>query len=139
MDDMDIKPLVAETGEASLKSLDAAMNSYKAACGDELDSYNQLTSDMNVLIQYYQTAANASLNGDNATAIAMANNEVMYSAKTVEDEIAQLSDGINGFLDILDNLINEIRSGSNTLNGTIQSMAQNIKGTDGNAKNSYSN
>ena len=221
MDDMEIKPLVAETGEASLVSLNTALEAYKPACEDELESLDQLKSNLNVLIQYYQEAAEISLSGDNAGAIAMANNEVMYSAKTVEeeivvmiadleteindleayqqrvsggitianviifivviviivlsilicmkliikptkiataqmkeitdsmkqdrgnlnarieiktqDEIGQLSAGINAFLDILNGLIGEIHTGTNTLNETIQSMAQNIERTDGNA------
>lgn len=221
MDNMEIKPLVAETGEASLQSLDEAMNEYKEACGDDLAAYNQLSSDLNVLINYYKEAVDYGLKDDNATAIAMANNEVMYSAKTVEeeivvmisdlettidenlakheriysglnianiiiflvvvliiiisvmicmkliikptkhaivqlneitdsmrsdhgnlkarldittkDEIGQLSEGINSFLDILDKLIYDIRTGSNTLNDTIQAMATNIEGTDGSA------
>lgn len=221
MDDMEIKPLVAETGDASLKSLDTVLQAYKEACGNDLTSYNQLTTDLNTLIQYYNDAASYALAEDNATAIAMANNEVMYSAKTVEeeivimiddleaeiqaisakqertysglsvanliiffivvviialsirlctktiiqpakatiaqlteitdsmkndqcdlkaridiktkDEIGQLASGINNFLDILDVLIHEIRTGSNTLDGTIRTMAENIEGTDGNA------
>ena len=52
---------------------------------------------------------------------------------TTQDEIGQLSEGINSFLDILDILIYEIRTGSNTLNDTIQAMATNIEGTDGSA------
>ena len=94
MDDMQIKPLVAETGEASLASLNAAMEAFKPECEDELESYNQLKSDLNVLIQYYQEAAKIALGGDNAGAIAMANNEVMYSAKTVEEEIVALIDDL---------------------------------------------
>lgn len=221
MDDMKIKPLVAETANSSLEKLNSVMEAYKEASGNQTANYDQLNKDINTLTGYFEKASEYALDDDNAKAIAMANNEVMYAAKAVEeeivvfiddlekeidsslslqnrlyqginvanvvilvlvviliiisiqicmkkiiqptkkttnqlsaitdsmknnqgnlkerlsintkDEIRQLALGINQFLEILDDLISEIRKGSNTLNETITSMVENIKYTDNNA------
>lgn len=101
MDDPTIKPLVAETGEESLATLSEVMEAYKESCVSDLANYNQLSSDLSVLTNYYSEAVQLSLNGDDAGAIAMANDEVMYSAKTVEEEIAAYRTDLQTTLDTL--------------------------------------
>lgn len=96
MDNPEIKPLVAETGVSAIENLNETLADYeKIVASEDREEFELLKENLQILLDYYNQAADLALAEDNDGAIAMANNEVMYSAKTVEEQTVAMVEKLN--------------------------------------------
>ncbi|MCR5272622.1 MAG: methyl-accepting chemotaxis protein [Lachnospiraceae bacterium] len=101
MDDPEIKPLVYDTVEEALTKLDTHMADLESIMSSTApDVYAEFETNVNSFVSALNEACNLALADDNAGAISMANNEVMNSAKVVEEALVEMEEAFQSFVDM---------------------------------------